>query len=346
MRRVNLDSAKGLGLGLISDYYEQERLVDLAKQAEKSGFSSIWVTEHFCTGDAISLLEAIASQTKKVKLASSVVGVQTRHPVTIAMTFATLDRLNNGRTILGLGLGVSSWLEKLGLTQDAPVSIMSEASMLIRRLLDGGTVDYRGKHFTALNMHLDILPKTRIPIYIAAVGQRMLRFVANRASVNEVDGVISSVGSSTKYVKEATRFLKESSILANGHDTPRVAALIYCSVGKKDNLALIRSVVEILSRPGRAETMLIPGTYSERKMDQLRKEYTRGRVDLASAFLTDEIIDQVSIRGTFRECLERLTDYVESGVHTPVLVPLPPSEKNVIKLAEHFGGRQVDERSI
>ncbi|MDA4125674.1 MAG: LLM class flavin-dependent oxidoreductase, partial [Thaumarchaeota archaeon] len=70
-----------------------------ARLADRRGFHSIWLPE-ITWSDAFSLATAAAMSTKRVKIATGVVGIFGRSPALMAMSIAGLDELSNGRAIL------------------------------------------------------------------------------------------------------------------------------------------------------------------------------------------------------------------------------------------------------
>lgn len=86
---------------------------ELAEQgeiAEAMGFHSFWLPEsHFTEPMAIPsplmILTAVASRTSRIRLGSTSYLLPIRHPIQAAEEVAVLDRLSNGRVILGVGRG-------------------------------------------------------------------------------------------------------------------------------------------------------------------------------------------------------------------------------------------------
>ena len=87
-----------------------EELADQAAVAERLGYGSFWLPEHHF-GEAGSipapllLLAAVAARTSKLRLATTSLLLPVRHPIHVAEEVAVLDRLSNGRVILGVGRG-------------------------------------------------------------------------------------------------------------------------------------------------------------------------------------------------------------------------------------------------
>jgi 5,10-methylenetetrahydromethanopterin reductase len=320
-----------LGLCPLGDYYTAEEVIKMSVDAEKSGFSEIWVPEHFCSGDAISILGALSKMTSRVQLATGIVGVATRHPVLTAMTAANLQTLSKGRMTLGLGLTVLNWLERLGYDYSKPLTLVKESFTIIEGMLEGRTVDFEGKYFKAKGMKLIHKPEKKIPIFLAAVGPSMLEFAATRA-----DGVLLTAVSSASYAERAKRKVIESAKNSNRESSPLVYSLVLSSVGQKRNTVLLNSLLDMLSRPGRPKQVLAEGSYSERKMLLMAEALKSGKRSEAMSYLTDDIIDQVAVRGPLSKCEDSLVNSKNAGVDLPILMPVPGTYKETALLARRI----------
>jgi len=87
-----------------------QSLADQAEIAEQLGFHSFWLPESHFSGSAsipapLLSLAAVASRTNRIKLGSTSYLLPIRHPLQAAEEVAVLDRLSNGRVILGVGRG-------------------------------------------------------------------------------------------------------------------------------------------------------------------------------------------------------------------------------------------------
>ena len=101
-------------------------VVDVAREAEQRGFESLWLPEHthipvsrktpYAGGaelpeeythtlDPFVALAAVATATKRIRLATGISLLIEHDTITMAKTVATLDLLSNGRAILGVGGG-------------------------------------------------------------------------------------------------------------------------------------------------------------------------------------------------------------------------------------------------
>ncbi|MBN6033739.1 TIGR03621 family F420-dependent LLM class oxidoreductase [Amycolatopsis sp. 195334CR] len=159
-------------------------LIETAKEAERLGYSTLLVRDHFVTepfGDQLSpmlALTAVAAATTRLRVGTLVLSNDYRHPVLLAKEAATLQHLSGGRFELGIGAG---WLldeyERAGLPFDAAgvrVSRLGESLSVLDGLLSGEKLTYSGAHYRV--RELSVFPSAgRPPLLVGAGGKRMLR---------------------------------------------------------------------------------------------------------------------------------------------------------------------------
>lgn len=168
----------GMRLGVTLPFEDSPAsdIVRLASRAELLGYADAWSYERDFF-DAFTPLAAAASATQQMQLGTSIVPALTRPPALIAMSAASLADLAPGRFRLGLGAStetvVNGWM---GLDWSQPITRTSHALTSIRRLLAGEKV---GK------FRLHRPPAAPVPIYLAALGPRMLKLAGELA-----DGVV------------------------------------------------------------------------------------------------------------------------------------------------------------
>ena len=91
----------GLHLSVVSTRFGS--LGELSREAEESGYASVWVAE-VAGPNAFVALAPCAMATKRVDLATGVVPIQIRTPGVLAMEAMALNELSGGRAIAGLGV--------------------------------------------------------------------------------------------------------------------------------------------------------------------------------------------------------------------------------------------------
>ncbi|HEV2440049.1 MAG TPA: LLM class flavin-dependent oxidoreductase [bacterium] len=183
-------------------------LLETADRAEASGvFDSVWVGDNFTSKprlESIVTLAAIAGRTQRLKLgAICLASFPLRHPLPLALQWASLDLASGGRTILAVCAGGS---DRMGPQYAAELAAMGVASKeRIGRLEEGiallrafwsGPVTHHGTYFRFDNVDLLPRPQRRIPIVLAvnpnspdpAVTERAMRRVARMADGWQTDG--------------------------------------------------------------------------------------------------------------------------------------------------------------
>jgi alkanesulfonate monooxygenase SsuD/methylene tetrahydromethanopterin reductase-like flavin-dependent oxidoreductase (luciferase family) len=137
---------------VMEDRHETGPLLALAETAEALGFDSIWVGDSVTAKprhDPLVLLAAVAGRAPKAELGTAVLLAALRNPVLLAHQVATLDRLCEGRLILGIGIAgdtpaVRRDFEAAGVPFDKRVARMNEAMGLCRALWSRQRVDWTG----------------------------------------------------------------------------------------------------------------------------------------------------------------------------------------------------------
>ncbi len=160
-------------------YGDPSVLVDLAVLAEESGWDGFFVWDHLVSGgrspvaDTWTVLAAIAVKTSRLRIGPMVTPLARRRPWIVARQAATLDRLSNGRVILGAGLGQFS-VKEFGAFGDEPdprvrAELLDESLQIVSGLWSGESFHFAGKHHRVDKTTFRPTPvqEPRIPIWIA-----------------------------------------------------------------------------------------------------------------------------------------------------------------------------------
>ena len=163
------------------DYSDPRTLAELAHEAEESGWDGFFVFDHMLSGDmGIPVadpwiaLAAIAMHTSRIRIGPMVTPLSRRRPWKVARETATLDRLSNGRLILGVGIGGPPDREfgSFGEVTDARerAAKLDEGLDILLGLWSGGPFTYRGRYYQIENALFLPRPvqRPRIPIWVGA----------------------------------------------------------------------------------------------------------------------------------------------------------------------------------
>jgi alkanesulfonate monooxygenase SsuD/methylene tetrahydromethanopterin reductase-like flavin-dependent oxidoreductase (luciferase family) len=137
-----------LSLGYLSSSNTATDRLALAREADRLGFSAVWVAEAYGS-DAATLLAWLAAQTDRIDLGSAIFQIPARTPTMTAMTAATLDLLSGGRFRLGLGVSGPQVSEGwYGVPFGRPLARTREYLDVVRKALSQQAVTYQGEHHT------------------------------------------------------------------------------------------------------------------------------------------------------------------------------------------------------
>jgi F420-dependent oxidoreductase-like protein len=170
-----------VAVNLAGDHAEDwEGAAAFAVEAERVGAHSVWTAEAWGF-DAVSPLAFVAARTTSIRLGTGIMQVGARTPAMIAMTALTMRSLSGGRFILGLGASgpqvVEGWH---GVPYDRPVQRTREVIEIVRAVLRGEKLEYRGQvHQLPLpggsgRALRASAPAGEVPIYVASLSPRSL----------------------------------------------------------------------------------------------------------------------------------------------------------------------------
>ena len=163
-----------------------EQQIEQVCYAETLGFSDVWLTEHYFTGESVyndSLLfaSALAMKTSRIRIGFAVVQMPFHHPVRLAVQLALLDNLSRGRIDVGIGKGtVYNEYEFVGhgLRSHDSRERMEEAVQILERAWREAPLTYHGKFY---NVHV---PELR-PRPVQQPGPPLWRSVISPSSFTE-----------------------------------------------------------------------------------------------------------------------------------------------------------------
>ncbi len=173
-------------VGLVIEARDVATALTKIREAEQAGVKQAWMTQSVGMLDTLTLFAAMAMQTTRVRLGTSIIPVYPRHPLVMALQAATVDALAPGRLRLGVGTSHRHVMENVyGLSMPSPLAYLREYVEVMRQGLWEGRVDHQGRFFKVAAP----LPRTaRIPLLISALGEKAFRLAGEIA-----DGAISWV---------------------------------------------------------------------------------------------------------------------------------------------------------
>jgi probable F420-dependent oxidoreductase len=171
--------------------------VAAAVRAEELGFDFVSASDHLHgtepSYETWTMLSWIAARTSRIRVATRVLATPYRSPAVLAKMAETLDRLSDGRLILGLGGGYSDEeFRAFGLPARTPrekVDGLEEAIRILHGLWSERRFSFDGRLYRIEGAELEPKPAHRIPIWLGTYGNRALGVTGRLA-----DGWIPSLG--------------------------------------------------------------------------------------------------------------------------------------------------------
>jgi probable F420-dependent oxidoreductase len=282
-----------------------ENVVNFARKCESMGCHSMWTIDRIAYDnlEPLTVLAAAAGATRTIRLGTSVLLGNTRHPVHLAKIIATLDFISNGRVTLGLGFGsrepdyraVEVQFENRG-------SRATEQVQLMKRLWTEDNVTHHGKFFTTEDLTLGPHPiqKPHPPIWTGGSAEAALRRAGTWA-----DGFIS--GSSAIAEFEATWDKIASYAVAAGRNPDAIekASLAFMAIDN-DKSKAVKAIED----------------YTMRYYGRLRGA-----------------VEPVSIVGSASECAEKIDYFFSKGIDTLIIGVANPDPKQL----ELFGEKVLSQ---
>ncbi|MDH5505124.1 MAG: LLM class F420-dependent oxidoreductase [Acidimicrobiia bacterium] len=321
-------------LALNLGYLTRDRLPDLelVLEAERLGYDSVWVAESWGS-DAVTVLSWIGARTSTIKLGSGILQMPARTPAMTAMTAATLDRLSDGRLLLGLGLSgpqvVEGWH---GEPYGKPLGKTREYVSIVRDILRReDPLTHRGSHYeipltgersTGLGKPLKLMThplRSDVPIYLAAIGPQNVALTAEIADgwlpvfysperADEVFGPSLSAG------------LAKAADPAKPFDVaPSLAAIISDDIEAARNKLRPQAALYVggMGAKGRNFYNDLAARYGYAEAaERVQELYLAGDKMAALHAVPDQLLDEVNLVGTPDMVRDRLEVWRSSNVTT------------------------------
>ncbi|HAF09412.1 MAG TPA: F420-dependent glucose-6-phosphate dehydrogenase [Chloroflexi bacterium] len=227
-----------LGWKASAEQFGPHELLDYGIAAEKHGFDSIVVSDHFhpwkdTDGHApfsFAWLGAMGARTTRARLGTSVVTPTFRyHPAIVAQAFATLGVLFPGRVFLGVGSGESmNETPVTGREWPPPgerLRRLGEAVELIKELWSDDYVTWKGRHYRTEAAKIFDKPKEPVPIFIAAAGPKAAEQVGKLG-----DGFICTSGKGIELYRDVLLPNLEKGAREAGRDAATIEKMIEIKV--------------------------------------------------------------------------------------------------------------------
>src|ERR1700722_176802 len=286
--------ARGGPAGDSSAYHD---FIHYVVEAEKLGFSSVFLVEHHFTGfgqvsASMSLLAYLAARTERIRLGTAVVVLPWHNPILVAEQAATLDLLSNGRLDLGVGKGYRAYeFSRFCVPQDEATERFDEAMDVIRLSWRSGgeRFSYQGKWHSYDNVVVEPSPiqQPHPPFWLGAGSADSIR----RAAREGYNLLLDQIAPIDVIIDRVKTFREECNAIGRPYDPMMVGVTRGLQIIRKESerKQAIRTRREVLKNIGD----LARGPNAER-YHQIKDDADAFQIDDAPLLgTTDEIIAQL-----------------------------------------------------
>jgi alkanesulfonate monooxygenase SsuD/methylene tetrahydromethanopterin reductase-like flavin-dependent oxidoreductase (luciferase family) len=287
-------------------------LVDAARDFEAAGAGVAWAPELHRSAPVVAA--AVSAGTDRIGVGTGIALAFARSAMLTALAAADLDELSGGRFRLGLGTGVSRLNQDWhGVDFDRPLARIRDTVAIVRAVLAGGDpITHTGVRSITVRGWRRPYPRTRakIPIYLAAVGPKLVRLAGEIA-----DGWLSH--ELCPPVMLRTRIWPALAVGLDRQNRRRrsfdVVAAACCSVAADPAIARrraanvvgfyasVRSYAEMFAADGF-------GSVTRAATAALRS----GRpADSLGPLVPDDMVDAYTIAGTPGQCARRIAEFAD-----------------------------------
>ena len=292
----------------------------VASAAEDLGYGYLWIPEAWGL-EASSMMAHVLTLTSEIKIGSGIINVYSRSAALIGMTFATLEQISPGRTLLGLGTSGRALVEFWhGTKFDRPFQRTKEYVEVIRRVASGDKVEYDGKVLKLSRFRLFTKPASVPKIFLGAIGERNLKLAGSIS-----DGAILATYPKSK-LEQASRLVSENGPkkvfayypfrIVSSEDEARVA---------KSEIA--ENIAFYVASMGSYYAKNLVRLGFEQSVNRIVEAHRVGGHAGAAKAVDDSLLGDLSLIGSLDQVIQQLSEIPEGVV--PVLGLKVASEEQV-----------------
>jgi probable F420-dependent oxidoreductase len=273
------------------------------------GYTDAWSME-LAGMDAFSPLVLASQWAPELRLGTAIAGIYTRAPVALALHAGTLGLLAPGRFVMGIGTSSQVAVEEWnGIPFEKPLQRSRDMLRFLRTALTGSKVTQQYETFAVNGFRLDPAPPVPPALALAALRPGMIR-----VAVAEADAVITNWLAPTDVPQVRSVAGEDVEVIARVFICPTTDTEMARAIGRRVVAAYLTVPVYAAFHEwlGRGE-LLAP----------MLKAWAAGDRRGALEVLPDEVVDELVIHGPLEYCRERVAEYHEAGLDTPIMQLLP-----------------------
>lgn len=274
-------------------------VLNFAKKCEAMAVPSMWIIDRIAYDnlEPLTVLAMAAGVTHNIRLGTSVLLPNLRHPTLLAKTIATLDFISNGRVTLGIGFGSrENDFTALEIPFAGRGSRAVEAVQLMKRLWAEDNVTHKGRFYNIQNVTIGPRPVQKsIPIWTGGSAEVSLKRAGTWA-----DGFICGSSAMIEFSSVWDKVARYATVAGRNPDAIEKACLTFIAIND-DKTKAIESLAAYVTR-----------------------YYGRLRGDIENTFPL----------GSGTACADRINSFFAKGLDTLIIGLADPNPKQLDLFAE------------
>jgi alkanesulfonate monooxygenase SsuD/methylene tetrahydromethanopterin reductase-like flavin-dependent oxidoreductase (luciferase family) len=286
-----------------------EQILNCSKKLDRLKPDTVWIPETWGM-ENFSMLSQVSKENNFSKIGSSIINIYSRSPSLIAMGAATVDTISNKRLVLGLGTSSQPLVEDFhGDKFERPLKRMKECVEIIQLILSGKLINYSGEIFSLKNFSLLIKPpRNTIPIYLAAVNQKMVELTWKIA-----DGVIFYLRPKSEIKSTLARMQNQKKIDAS-------LQIITCiNVDSEKAMVRAKKILAFYVSVGKIYREFLASNGFENETKNIFEEYEKNGLQNNHELVPESMVNELCIAGTPDECRNQLKQFRNTGIDLPII---------------------------
>jgi alkanesulfonate monooxygenase SsuD/methylene tetrahydromethanopterin reductase-like flavin-dependent oxidoreductase (luciferase family) len=241
------------------------------------------------------------------------------------MAASTLDNISKNRTIIGIGASTPVLAENWhGIKFEFPLKRKKEYVTCFKSISSGETINFDGNFFRLKNLKI-MHPSTRkqIPVFLGAVNSGMIDLATDIA-----DGIILYLRPLDELKETVQRVRSMAS--KKSKDFEISCVFITAISNKNPDLARTRAAktLAFYVAVGKYYNEFLSGHGFKNEVELITQDYQINGVENIHKFVTDHMLESLTIYGTVEDCTRSLKRFVSTGISLPILQVNPVKDNS------------------
>lgn len=294
--------------------------IKLAKQIEDLEYDRIYVYDNLFYYALIPILTFMAEHTKRIELGSCLLNGFYRHPAIIASNILSINEIAKGRTVLGLGCGAFFDFLEMDSSKENTRKAFEENIKLVKHFLSEKKEEFKGDYFNANKNAYLRMTSADIPLITETWNEKMDKIEGQYC--NEIQ--IAEVWNINYLNRLQNNFLIGNSENNQVDNSKFLIGGICCIAEDKEKCRNKTAETLVVYLPYLTNILKrCDVIYNEEEITKISELSKAGKIKEASQFVTDEMLDTLTIWGTPEKVVEKNNNTIKNVKINSIIFSVP-----------------------